>query len=88
MARRHGWTEDQIQHLADFDRRDDFSPAHRAALRYAERVTLDSNHVDDALWNELRAHYDEGQIVEMTMAIALFNSFNRFNNALNMEPTR
>lgn len=88
MARRHGWTEEQIQDLANFDQRGDFAPAQKAALRYAERVTLDSNNVDDALWNELCAHYDEGQIVEMTMAIALFNAFNRFNNALKMEPTK
>jgi alkylhydroperoxidase family enzyme len=88
LARRHGWTEDQIQNLADFEQRDDFTPAQKTALRYAERVTLDSNHVDDALWNELRAHYDEGEVVEMTMAMSVFNAFNRFNNALQMEPTK
>ena len=77
-----------MNHLADFERRDDFTAKEKAALRYAERVTLDSNNVDDALWNDLRTHYDEGEIVEMTMAISLFNSFNRFNNALQMEPTK
>jgi alkylhydroperoxidase family enzyme len=57
-------------------------------LRFAERVTLDSNNVDEQLWTELRKHFDEGQIVELTMAAGLFNYFNRFNNALQMEPTR
>jgi alkylhydroperoxidase family enzyme len=57
-------------------------------LRFAERVTLDSNNVDEQLWAELRKHFDEGQIVELTMAAGLFNYFNRFNNALQMEPTR
>ncbi len=88
MARRHGWTEEQIENLASFEQRDDLTPAQKVALRYAERVTLDSNHVDEVLWNDLRAHYDEGQIVEMTIAISLFNAFNRFNNALQMEPTK
>lgn len=51
-------------------------------------MTLDSNHVDDGLWSALRAHFDEAQIVEIASVIGLFNYFNRFNNALAMEPTR
>lgn len=58
------------------------------ALRFAERVTLDSNNVDEPLWSELRKHFDEGQVVELAAVIGLFNYFNRFNNALQMEPTK
>jgi alkylhydroperoxidase family enzyme len=58
------------------------------ALRLAERVTRDAHSVDDQLWNELRRHYDEGEIVELISAIGLFNYFNRFNDALLMEPTK
>jgi hypothetical protein len=36
----------------------------------------------------LRTFYSEGEIVEILCAIGLFNYFNRFNNALLMEPTR
>jgi alkylhydroperoxidase family enzyme len=88
LARRHGWTEDQIAHLADFRSRSDFSAAEKAALRFAEVLTLDSNNVDDELFGELRQHFDEGEIVELSAAIGLFNYFNRFNNALKMEPTK
>jgi alkylhydroperoxidase family enzyme len=88
LARRHGWTEDQLEHLGDFEKRDDFSAAEKAALRLAERMTIDSHKVDDALWNELRSHYDEGEIIELAAAIGLFNYFNRFNDALKMEPTK
>ncbi|MGA3212893.1 MAG: hypothetical protein ABSD20_16425 [Terriglobales bacterium] len=88
MARRHGWTEDQIENLADFEQRTDFSPADKAALRFADRLTLDSNQVDDGLFNELRRYFNEGEIIELGAAIGLFNYFNRFNNALKMEPTR
>jgi alkylhydroperoxidase family enzyme len=56
-------------------------------LRLTERVTLDA-HTDDQLWSELRKHYDEGEIVELLSAIGLFNYFNRFNDALLMEPTK
>jgi alkylhydroperoxidase family enzyme len=51
-------------------------------------MTLDSNKVDEELWLSLRAHFDEGQVVELASVIGLFNYFNRFNNALRMEPTR
>ncbi len=88
MARRLGWTEDQIKNLGDFEKRTDFTDAEKAALRFAERMTRDPHGVDDALWAELRRHYDEGEIVEIAAAVGLFNYFNRFNDALRMEPTK
>ena len=88
MARRHGWTEDQLNNLAEFENRSDFTDREKVALRFAERVTLDSNRVDEPLWKALRQHFDEGEIVELAAAVGLFNYFNRFNNALEMEPTK
>lgn len=88
MARRHGWTDDQINGLADFEQRTDFSAKEKAALRLAERVTRDAHTVDNQLWDEVRRHFDEGEIVELLAAIGLFNYFNRFNDALEMEPTK
>ncbi|HET7205916.1 MAG TPA: hypothetical protein VFI95_04975 [Terriglobales bacterium] len=88
MARRQGWSDDQINNLGDFETRDDFTAAEKAALRLAERMTVDSHTVDDNLWNELRNHFDEGEIIELAAAIGLFNYFNRFNDALKMEPTK
>lgn len=88
MARRHGWSEEQINDLANFEKRNDFTAAEKAALRLAEHMTVDSHTVDDELWNELRKHYDEGEIIELAAAIGLFNYFNRFNDALKMEPTK
>lgn len=88
MARRHGWSEEQINDLANFRDRSDFTDAEKAAIELAERTTLDSNRVDDEFWQELRKYYDEGEIIELLAAIGLFNYFNRFNNALHMEPTK
>ena len=88
MARRHGWSEEQINDLANFRNRSDFTDAEKAAIELAERTTRDSNTVDDAFWNQLRQYYDEGEIIELLAAIGLFNYFNRFNNALHMEPTK
>ncbi|MGB8889942.1 MAG: hypothetical protein WCC87_24675 [Candidatus Korobacteraceae bacterium] len=88
MARRLGWSEEQINDLVNFRERSDLTEAEKAALELAERATRDSNSVDDDFWNELRKYYDEGEIIELLAAIGLFNYFNRFNNALHMEPTK
>jgi alkylhydroperoxidase family enzyme len=88
LARRHGWSDDQIENLADFRNRPDFTEAEKSALELAERVTRDPHEVDDDFWAELRRHYDEGEIIELLAAIGLFNYFNRFNDALRMEPTK
>lgn len=88
MARRHGWSEDQIKDLANFEQRADFTDKEKVALRLAERVTRDAHTVDDQFWAELRQHFAEGEVVELLSAIGLFNYFNRFNDALQMEPTK
>jgi alkylhydroperoxidase family enzyme len=88
LARRHGWTDDQINDLANFEKHPDFTEKEKTALRLAERVTRDAHTVDDQLFAELRKHFDEGEIIELLAAIGLFNYFNRFNDALTMEPTK
>jgi uncharacterized peroxidase-related enzyme len=88
LARGLGWTDDQLQNLAAWQQREDFTPAEKAALRLAETVTRDAHAVTDDQFAELRSFYSEGEIVELLCAIGLFNYFNRFNNALKMEPTK
>ena len=67
---------------------DAFTPAERAALALAERMTTDAHGVDEDVWASLREHFDDGQIVELAAVIGLFNYFNRFNDALRVEVTR
>jgi alkylhydroperoxidase family enzyme len=62
-----------------------FSAAERVALEYAERMTITGDRVDDALFERVKAHYDEPQIVELTAAIALENFRSKFNPALGIE---
>ena len=88
MARRLGWRDDQIEHLADFETREDFDAREKAALRLAEVETRDPRSFDDAKWTKLRQHFDEGEIVELVAAIGLFNYFNRVGDVLRLEPTK
>lgn len=87
MARRQGWSQEQLDHLAEFETRSDFDEKEKISLRLAERMTRNAR-VDEALWADLRRHFDEGEVVELAAAIGLFNYFNRFNNALEVEPTK
>ncbi len=57
-------------------------------MHFAEQMTRDPHQVNEELWAELRRHFDEGEVIELAAAIGLFNYFNRFNDALRMEPTR
>jgi alkylhydroperoxidase family enzyme len=88
LARRLGWTDDQIEHLAEFEDRNDFDEREKAALRLAEMETRDPHCFDDAHWTDLRKHFEEGEVVELVAAIGLFNYFNRVNDVLRMEPTK
>ncbi len=86
MARRLGATEAELAALEKGEL-SIFGPRERAALAFAERLTLDSNNVTDDTFSALRQYFDEGEVVEIAAVAGIFNYFNRFNNALRVEPT-
>jgi AhpD family alkylhydroperoxidase len=57
-----------------------------AAVDYAARLTRDIHGVDTARFAALRAHYNDAQIVELTMATCFFNYFARLSTGLNLSP--
>lgn len=59
-----------------------FSPAERIAFEYAERITYTDREVDDALFVELKKHFTEAQLVELTAAVAFENFRSKFNPTL------
>ena len=62
-----------------------FSESERAAIAYAEAMTITGQRVDDALFARVRASFDEDQIVELTAAVALENFRSKFNTALGID---
>jgi alkylhydroperoxidase family enzyme len=87
LAKQQGVSEELLDALYHIDQhRDLFSARELAALHYAEIVTTSAREVDEDLWDELQAHFDDGQLVEITTVIGLFNFFNRFADALHIEP--
>ena len=88
LAKQQGVSQtllDAMYHIDDH--RDEFTPAERAALALAERMTTDAHGVDEEVWAAVREHYDEGQVIELAAVIGLFNYFNRFNDALRVPIT-
>jgi uncharacterized peroxidase-related enzyme len=49
---------------------------------YSMQVTKKPQYINDTIFSELRVHFDDAQIVELTLRISLCGFFNRFNDAL------
>lgn len=87
LARQLGVSEELLDALYHIDTHHQlFTSAELAALRFAEIVTTSARTVDEELWDELQHYFDDGEIVEMTTVIGLFNYFNRFADALQIQP--
>jgi alkylhydroperoxidase family enzyme len=80
-----GAFEDKIRQVPGWRESALFSPEERAALEYAERMTITGEKVDDELFARLRRHFTEAQIVELTAAVALENFRSKFNIPLGIE---
>lgn len=78
-AKIHGEKELRLYHVAVWSESPLFSEKEKAALNWAEKVTrLSSAEVDDASYALMKEHFSEKEIVDITMAIAMINSWNRF----------
>lgn len=59
------------------------TPAERLAIRYAGQITL--NAVEDETFTELREHFTEPQIVELTVLASYYNAVCRIVSALGVQ---
>ncbi len=77
-ARKLGETEQRIYLLSVWRESAVYTDAERAALALTEAVTLiTKDGVPDALYQQVREHFDENQYTAMIMAINTINSWNR-----------
>lgn len=72
----------KLEELARFAGSTALTGREKAALRYAEAVTDSGRRTDAALFRELREHFDDDAIVELTALIAYQNMSSKFNAAL------
>jgi uncharacterized peroxidase-related enzyme len=75
-----GVAQQKLDAVWDYQTSPLFSPAERAALDVAVAAGCVPNAVTDAMFDELRKHWSEEQIVEIVGIIALFGFLNRWND--------
>ncbi|MGH9820139.1 MAG: carboxymuconolactone decarboxylase family protein [Pyrinomonadaceae bacterium] len=64
-----------------------YTDRERAALEWAEAVTLiTAGHVPDQLYEETRKHFDEQEMIDLTMVVVTINSWNRISIAFRTTP--
>jgi alkylhydroperoxidase family enzyme len=80
-----GASEDKVRAVESAAASPLFDERERAAIAYAEAMTITGQKVSDALFGRVRAAFDEAQIVELTAAVALENFRSKFNTALGIE---
>ena len=77
-ARAAGESEQRLYAIPVWRETPFFTPRERAALAWTEAVTeIGRAGVPDDLYAEARAHFDEAELVRLTMAVVVINGWNR-----------
>ena len=79
-ARALGEDEQRLYAVSAWRETPFFTPRERAALAWTEAVTLIAeNGVQDELYHEVRQHFSEKELVDLTMALVAINGWNRIS---------
>ena len=83
LAKRSGST-DKVDALPDWQNSTLFSEQERAALTYAEAMTYSDRQVTPELMTQVKQHFDDDTLIELTGLIAFQNMSSKFNSALDV----
>lgn len=81
-SERFNATEERLADVFDFETSPHFTDAEKAALAFAQAATAVPNAVSADIGARLRAHWNDGQIVEIMAVVALFGYLNRWNDSM------
>ena len=77
-ARRRGETEQRLYLLNAWRESPLYTPAERAALAWTEALTLIAEtHAPDADFEELKKHFSDKEIADLTILVGMINLWNR-----------
>ena len=80
--RHEGESEQRIYLIAAWRETDLYTPRERAALAWSEAVTLlPGGQVPDNVYDQARGEFSEEELIDLTLAVATINSWNRLNIA-------
>ncbi|HVZ19363.1 MAG TPA: carboxymuconolactone decarboxylase family protein [Terriglobales bacterium] len=86
-ARLHGETEQRIYALNAWREGSFFDDRERAVLAFTEAITrVADTHVPDKVYEEVRQHFSEQEIVNLTWAIVTINAWNRLAITFRAQP--
>src|SRR5438132_3465235 len=85
VGRRQGIPDDKLEAIESYADHPGFTDSERAAIAWAEMVTISPNDISEAQFAELRRHFTEREIVELTAQAAFENFRARFNRSLRIE---
>lgn len=81
-----GMDDERFEALqGDYRRADCFDDRDKAVLAWTEAVTQNTAQRDSKAFEDLRRHFTDAEIVELTMVICHFNGMNRFTASLQLE---
>ena len=82
-----GETEQRLYSLDAWRECPYYTDRERAALAWAEAVTLvTASHVSDAVYADVRPHFDDRELSDLTLAVAAINAWNRLSIAARLVP--
>lgn len=84
MSRADGVSVDELEALADPGRTQAFSDRDRSALAYAQAIAS-SNTVSESVFESVKRHFTDDEIVELTAVITWEICAAKFNRALEIE---
>ncbi|SAL10697.1 alkylhydroperoxidase [Caballeronia turbans] len=86
-ARKGGETDRRLATVVVWRETPFFTDRERAALAWTEALTLVSqDHVPDSVWEAVKPHFSDEEIVDLTLLISAINSWNRFAIAFRKTP--
>jgi AhpD family alkylhydroperoxidase len=86
-ARANGESEQRLYGLDAWQESPYYTDRERAALAWAESVTrVAETHVPDDVYEEVRPHFTEKELADLTLAVAAINAWNRLAIASRAEP--
>ena len=85
MGRQQGLSDAKLAALPDFETSAAYTALERVVLQYAVAMTETPVNVPDELFADLRGHFNERQLVELTSSIAWENYRARYDHAFGVE---
>ena len=81
-AKRYGGSEERLNNIWEFRSSDLYTEAEKAAFEFALAASAVPNAVDEQIEKDMKAHWDEDDIVEILGVISLFGYLNRWNDSM------